>query len=649
MNADKEIHFAVPLLKAAPPVKALATYQAPSWAKDIPAGLNHELEIIKNGIVVDVRPFNKLTTSFMSIGRVEDLENSLCLSHPSISRLHSIIQFGAGPEGIGYYLYDLGSTHGTKLNRKPITPKTYYLLKNTYMMQFGASSRFIVFSQVQPEVDPNSEPAPRPTNILDLPPKNIVNQINEERKTRPIEKVEVKKLDYSDYNSRDLFDETPNIETVEDANDMWNEFAKNRKRRMKDEEEDDFFDQTSDYEKAKKKKNEIIPLYDEEPICIKQAKTSLSINEIKKRIHEHEESLKTLRQQLDALKKQYNLDECSFGDFSGMPEIIRHQKNAPKKCGLEIPIPAAKRIYYGQLQSDIKRLEDLQIDVTSCNRQAEDSIPVIELRGEGPPMTSQQIRDLEEKANGGPLDIIIQKINIVDCKDKVERFDFVQIKYVGYKENGVQFHNKEDTVEFQMSTGMSLKGLEKGLMDGCVGDKRKIKIPFNLSRFDNKSPIWKHFPEDDHWISLVVTIEKVTKWSVEEQFRKISKSKAYFDFKDITDFDKYLVTYGKQWPSEDIDKIQAAKYYIKYFDQNNDGHVDLSEYTNTINRDQGEINEAKSKKREGKIVGIRREPGLWWILDLNNNGFIENEEIQKAYHVFEKGQLVYSSEIKMEL
>lgn len=37
--------------------------------------------------------------------------------------------------------------------------------------------------------------------------------------------------------------------------------------------------------------------------------------------------------------------------------------------------------------------------------KAEDTIPVIEIRGEGKPMTSAQIRELEQISNGGPLDI----------------------------------------------------------------------------------------------------------------------------------------------------------------------------------------------------------------------------------------------------
>ena len=41
-------------------------------------------------------------------------------------------------------------------------------------------------------------------------------------------------------------------------------------------------------------------------------------------------------------------------------------------------------------------------------KRPEDSIPVIEIRGEGKPMSSAQIRALEEASNGGPLDIKVK-------------------------------------------------------------------------------------------------------------------------------------------------------------------------------------------------------------------------------------------------
>lgn len=47
-------------------------------------------------------------------------------------------------------------------------------------------------------------------------------------------------------------------------------------------------------------------------------------------------------------------------------------------------------------------------------KRLEDSIPVVEIRGEGKPMSAAQIRELEEAANGGPLDIKVYLLKFVE-------------------------------------------------------------------------------------------------------------------------------------------------------------------------------------------------------------------------------------------
>lgn len=66
----------------------------------------------------------------------------ILLDHQSISRQHAVIQFRANPEVA--FLYDLGSSHGTFVNKKQIKPKSYHPLKNGDMLRFGVSTRFYV-------------------------------------------------------------------------------------------------------------------------------------------------------------------------------------------------------------------------------------------------------------------------------------------------------------------------------------------------------------------------------------------------------------------------------------------------------------------------------------------------------------------------
>ena len=87
------------------------------------------------------------------------------LEHPSISRYHAVLQYrptgattvgdqdegGEGrplsfgtPNEAGYYVYDLGSTHGSFLNKSKLQPRVYCRVRVGQMVRFGGSSRLFV-------------------------------------------------------------------------------------------------------------------------------------------------------------------------------------------------------------------------------------------------------------------------------------------------------------------------------------------------------------------------------------------------------------------------------------------------------------------------------------------------------------------------
>uniref|UniRef100_H3DN53 Solute carrier family 4 member 1 adaptor protein n=1 Tax=Tetraodon nigroviridis TaxID=99883 RepID=H3DN53_TETNG len=84
------------------------------------------------------------------------------LEHPSISRYHAVIQYrsqagdseSAG-EDTGFYLHDLGSTHGTVVNKNKIPPKTYIRLRVGHVLKFGGSTRLFILQG--PEYDEEEE------------------------------------------------------------------------------------------------------------------------------------------------------------------------------------------------------------------------------------------------------------------------------------------------------------------------------------------------------------------------------------------------------------------------------------------------------------------------------------------------------------
>ena len=121
-----------------------STYAPPSWAA-VPAH-PPTLEILKGGallssVLLDGR-------DHWIIGRAPDA--GIVLEHPSASRAHAVLQFGTGDD---LYVSDLHSTHGTKLNKKPLTPGVYAAVPRGSVLQFGESARLYVITGATGEAD----------------------------------------------------------------------------------------------------------------------------------------------------------------------------------------------------------------------------------------------------------------------------------------------------------------------------------------------------------------------------------------------------------------------------------------------------------------------------------------------------------------
>ncbi len=113
------------------------------------------LSVIKTGTLI-----NEISISdkpFVVFGRLPSCD--IQLEHPSLSRYHAVLQYrppstedeqsgetslsGATKEP-GYYIYDLGSTHGTYVNKTEISPRVYVRLRVGQMVKFGGSSRLFL-------------------------------------------------------------------------------------------------------------------------------------------------------------------------------------------------------------------------------------------------------------------------------------------------------------------------------------------------------------------------------------------------------------------------------------------------------------------------------------------------------------------------
>lgn len=114
-------------------------YAPPKWGK-VPEE-EYKLEVLKDGCIVEERMLKP--KSFITVGRHPDCD--LSMAHGSVSRVHSIIQFGKGQA----FIYDLSSTHGTFLNKARIAPKTFIPLPSDCLLRFGASTRSYILSSAE--------------------------------------------------------------------------------------------------------------------------------------------------------------------------------------------------------------------------------------------------------------------------------------------------------------------------------------------------------------------------------------------------------------------------------------------------------------------------------------------------------------------
>ncbi|CAA7055528.1 unnamed protein product [Microthlaspi erraticum] len=111
-------------------------YTIPEWSG--PPCHKFQLEVLKEGAIVEqLDVYEKGAYLF---GR-----DSMCdfsLEHPSISRFHAVIQYKRS--GVAY-LFDLGSTHGTVVNKNKVDKRVFVDLNVGDVIRFGGSTRLYLF------------------------------------------------------------------------------------------------------------------------------------------------------------------------------------------------------------------------------------------------------------------------------------------------------------------------------------------------------------------------------------------------------------------------------------------------------------------------------------------------------------------------
>ncbi|KAK6106821.1 FKBP-type peptidyl-prolyl cis-trans isomerase family protein [Brugia pahangi] len=293
-------------------------------------------------------------------------------------------------------------------------------------------------------------------------------------------------------------------------------------------------------------------------------------------------------------------------------------------------------IFLPGLCSDVVETETPIVYDVGKKRKLEDSIPVIEIRGEGQPMTAAQIRQLEEMANGGPLDIKVEKTwRPVNCPRAAKRKDFITFHYKAFTEANKKCDQSygHEPIRIQLGVGMIIPGLDKGMRGMCDTELRKIHVPYRLSR-KKKSKVWKNIPNDEHWLIFNIEMLTVEPWSLDLQFNFLDiNNDTVLTENELVKFQENLKkNFGKTWRNENIDYVNAARYYIRYFDVDRNGRIDSMEFRRVMERDMAVMAAVASDK---KLEGRKRDPSIAWILDFNNDGIVSVSEIDRADEILQ--------------
>lgn len=207
---------------ATPTTKSSCPYKEPHWSRCPDATHSYSFEVLKGGqIVENIRDLQ--TKAFWPIGKLPD--NSIVMAHPTISRYHAVLQYR--PETVddsssdsedegdnstpekpkvekGWYLYDLGSTHGSFVNKMRVPPKTYIRLRVGYMLKFGASTRNYILQG--PNFDEEAESELTITEMKELRLKK-----EQERKDKLIEEEKRKEAEGVSWGMGDDADEETDL------------------------------------------------------------------------------------------------------------------------------------------------------------------------------------------------------------------------------------------------------------------------------------------------------------------------------------------------------------------------------------------------------------------------------------------------------
>ncbi|XP_063234830.1 kanadaptin [Bacillus rossius redtenbacheri] len=129
-------------------------YKEPKWS-GLPKAY-YKFEVLKCGKIIET--LELISKPFFVFGKLSSCD--VILAHPTISRYHAVLQFRKEKDDenqVGFYVYDLNSTHGTFVNKYRIIPNKYVRLQVGHLLKFGCSSRMFILHGPEEDAEPESD------------------------------------------------------------------------------------------------------------------------------------------------------------------------------------------------------------------------------------------------------------------------------------------------------------------------------------------------------------------------------------------------------------------------------------------------------------------------------------------------------------
>jgi len=255
-------------------------YDPPYWcAKNTSQLLKYYFEVLKNGSQAGTVPIDAKT--HYTLGRNVDVCD-IAVEHPSVSRIHAIIQFHTSGR---MFIYDMGSTHGTFWNKKRIKPFIHVPVRLGDQIKFGESTRTYVLSSDDERATRLEETRQQQQQQQFI--KNEIEDMKKKHLKSSQKQQQSKKRKSRDEDDDNLDDDAKGSDDDQDEAALFEGEDARGRLRIEDEalnedamfdEEDEYFDRT----RAKTKKDDNVETIDS--LMKKRANIDAQLNVLQKNL-----------------------------------------------------------------------------------------------------------------------------------------------------------------------------------------------------------------------------------------------------------------------------------------------------------------------------------------------------------------------------